>query len=118
MIACGIALIVARPLNAESSCFVLAVIVSSLFGGRGPGLLAVGLSAIAFDCSFFHPLSRYRASPSSYLRFGVFLVVALTASELIETKRRSEEALRTNSGTAFASNAVCNCGRVGRVHCP
>ena len=51
VIACGIALIVARPLRAESSSFVLAIIISSLFAGRGPGLLAVGLSAIAFGWS-------------------------------------------------------------------
>jgi K+-sensing histidine kinase KdpD len=61
VIACGIALLIARPLKAESSCFVLAVIVSSLFGGRGPGLLAVGLSAIAFDVFFLPPSSLYRA---------------------------------------------------------
>jgi len=88
-----IALVVARPLKAESSCFLLAIIVSSLFGGRGPGLLAVGLSAIAFDIFFLpSPLSVW-GDPSSSLRFGVFLVTALTASQLIEAKKRIEEAL-------------------------
>jgi signal transduction histidine kinase len=92
-VACGIALVVARPLKAESSCFLLAIIVSSLFGGRGPGLLAVGLSAIAFDIFFLpSPLSVW-SDPSSSLRFGVFLVTALTASQLIEAKKRIEEAL-------------------------
>ena len=37
LLACGIALVIARPLNAASSCFVLAGIASSLFGGRGRG---------------------------------------------------------------------------------
>ncbi len=92
-IACGIALIIARPLHAESSSFVLAIIASSLFGGRGPGLLAVGLSAIAFDLFGLPSPLSLSSPPSSYLRFAVFLVVAFTASELIETKRRSEEAL-------------------------
>src|SRR5216683_1636208 len=110
VIACGIALLIARPLKAESSCFVLAVIVSSLFGGRGPGLLAVGLSAIAFDVFFLPSLLSLSSPPSSYLRFGVFLVVAFTASQLIETKRRSEEALRTiqarlSRATRFATVA-------------
>jgi K+-sensing histidine kinase KdpD len=77
VIACGIA----RPLNAESSCFVLAVIVSSLFGGRGPGLLAVGLSAIAFDAFFLASPLTLSSSPSSYLRLGVFLMVAVAASQ-------------------------------------
>jgi K+-sensing histidine kinase KdpD len=94
VIACGIALVVARPLRAESSSFVLAIIVSSLFAGRGPGLLAVGLSAIAFGLSVLPSRFSLLTSPSSYLRFAVFLVVAFTASELIERKRRSEEALR------------------------
>ncbi len=109
-IACGIALIVARPLKAESSCFLLAVIVSSLFGGRGPGLLAVGLSAIAFDLFFLpSPLSLLN-DPSSCLRFGVFLVAALTASQLIDKKRRIEEALSSTQtqlsrATRFATVA-------------
>ena len=94
VIACGIALIVARPLRAESSSFVLAIIISSLFAGRGPGLLAVGLSAIAFGWSVLPSRLSLSAFPSSYLRFGVFLVVAFTAGELIESKRRSEDALR------------------------
>jgi signal transduction histidine kinase len=94
VIACGIALIVARPLRAESSSFVLAIIISSLFAGRGPGLLAVGLSAIAFGWSVLPSRLSLSAFSSSYLRFGVFLVVAFTAGELIESKRRSEDALR------------------------
>jgi signal transduction histidine kinase len=109
-IACGIALLIARPLKAESSCFVLAIIVSSLFGGRGPGLLAVSLSAIAFDVFFLPSPLSLSSPPSSFLRFGVFLVVALAASQLIETKRRSEEALRTTQArlsraTRFATVA-------------
>jgi signal transduction histidine kinase len=110
VIACGTALLIARPLNAESSCFVLAVIVSSLYGGEGPGLLAVGLSAIAFDVFFLPAPLTLSSAPSSYLRFAVFIVVAFTASQLIETKRRSEEALRTiqarfSRATRFATVA-------------
>jgi hypothetical protein len=109
-ITCGIALIVARPLKAESSCFLIAVIVSSLFGGRGPGLLAVGLSAIAFDVFFLPSPLPLSSDPSSYLRFGVFLVAALTASQLIDKKRRIEEALSSTQAqlsraTRFATVA-------------
>ncbi len=109
-IACGIALIVARPLKAESSCFMLAVIVSSLFGGRGPGLLAVGLSAIAFDVFFLPSPLSLLSDPSSCLRFGVFVVAALTAAQLIDKKRRIEEALSStqaqlSQATRFATVA-------------
>jgi signal transduction histidine kinase len=110
LIACGIALMVARTLRAESSSFVLAIIVSSLFAGRGPGLLAVALSVIAFGLSVLPSRHSLLTSPSSYLRFAVFVVVAFTASELIESKRRSEEALRTTQAqlsraTRFATVA-------------
>jgi signal transduction histidine kinase len=110
VIACGIALMIARALRAESSSFVLAIIVSSLFAGRGPGLLAVGLSAIAFGWSVLPLRLSLLTSPSPYLRFAVFLIVAFTASELIESKRRSEEALRRSEAqlsraTRFATVA-------------
>jgi hypothetical protein len=93
-VACAVAVVIARPLKAESSCFLLAIIVSSLFGGRGPGLLAVGLSAIAFDLFFLPSPLPFSSDPSSYLRFGVFLAAAITATQLIEAKKRIEEALR------------------------
>jgi signal transduction histidine kinase len=94
VITCAVAVALAGPLSAPSSCFLLAVIGSSLFGGTGPGLLAVGLSAIAFDFLFLpSPLSL--SSPSShYLRFGVFVVAALATSQLVETKRRIEDSRR------------------------
>jgi signal transduction histidine kinase len=94
VIACGVALALARPLDAPSSCFLLAIMVSGLFGGRGPGLLAVGLSAIAFNFLFLpSPLSLSSPS-SSYFRFGVFVVAALATSQLIEARRRIEESRR------------------------
>lgn len=93
-IACAVAVVVARPLKAESSCFLLAIIVSSLFGGRGPGLLSVGLSAIAFDVFFLPSPLPFPNDPSSSLRLGVFLVAAITANQLIEARKRIEDTLR------------------------
>jgi signal transduction histidine kinase len=93
VIACSLALVVAPPLKAESSCFLLAIIVSCLFGGRGPGLLAVGLSATAFDLYFLPSPLSLSSDPTSYLRFAVFVVAALTASQLIEAKKRIEGTL-------------------------
>jgi hypothetical protein len=94
VLACAGALVVARPLHAESSCFLLAIIVSTLFGGRWPGLLAVALSAAAFNFFFLSAPLSLSSPSSSYLRFGVFLLAAFTAHQLIETRRRIEVALR------------------------
>ena len=74
-ISCGVALAVAWPIDAPSSCFLLAVTVSSLFGGLGPGLLSVAFSALAFDYFFLRRTfpqltSRYLSCDlqSSWLR--------------------------------------------------
>jgi len=105
VVACGVALALARPLDAPSSCFLLAIIVSGLFGGRGPGLLAVGISAIAFNF-FFLPFPLSILSPSSsYFRFGVFVITALTTNQLIEAKRRIEESRRRIDETLTKTQA-------------
>src|ERR1700730_720329 len=90
VISCAVALAVARPIDAPSSCFLLAVTVSSLFGGLGPGLLSVGLSAVGFDYFFLAGAFRQAPEPAVYLRFAVFLAAALVITALVETKRRAE----------------------------
>jgi PAS domain S-box-containing protein len=94
VVSCGVALAVAWPLDAPVSCFLLAVMVSSLYGGRGPGLLSVALSCLAFDYFFLPPRFQFFVGPSTYLRFAAFVGAALTAFALIEAKRRVEESRR------------------------
>src|SRR5260370_3537528 len=105
VIACGVALALARPSDAPSSCFILAIIVSGLFGGKGPGVLAVGISAIAFNFLFLPAPLSISSPSSSYFRFGVFVVTALTTSQLIETKRRIEESRRRIDETLTKTQA-------------
>ena len=88
---CGVALVVARPIDAPSSCFLLAVTVSSLFGGLGPGLLSVALSALAFNHYFLRREFPQATAPATDMRFGVFLAAALVITGLMEIKRRGEE---------------------------
>jgi PAS domain S-box-containing protein len=105
VISCGLALAVAWPLDAPSSCFFLAVMVSSLYGGKGPGLLAVGFSALAFDYFFLPPRFQLYIEPASYLRFGAFLGAILLIAGLIEAKRRVEEARRQVAAQVQRSEA-------------
>jgi PAS domain S-box-containing protein len=64
---------------------------SGLWGGKGPGFLSVGLSALAFDYFFLPPRFQLFVEPSSYLRFAVFLGATLLVTGVIEIKRRVEE---------------------------
>jgi C4-dicarboxylate-specific signal transduction histidine kinase len=90
-ISCGVALAAAWPIGAPASCFLLAVTVSSLFGGLGPGLWSVGLSALSFDYFFLRRTFPPAVEPAIYVRFAVFLGATLLVTGLMEIKRRVEE---------------------------
>jgi C4-dicarboxylate-specific signal transduction histidine kinase len=112
-ISCGIALAVAWPIDAPASCFLLAVTVSSLFGGLGPGILAVGLSGLAFEYFFLHRTVPPAVEPAVFLRFAVFLVASFVITGLMEIKRRVEEA-RNRSEDALRE-AQSDLAHVSRV---
>src|ERR1700682_5594085 len=112
-ISCGIALAVAWPIDAPSSCFLLAVTVSSLFGGLGPGLLSVGLSALAFKYFFLGRTSPPAVEAAVYLRFAVFLLATLLITGLMEIKRRLEES--RNRAEETLRQVQSDLARVSRV---
>ena len=113
-ICCGVALPVAWPIDAPASCFLLAVTVSGLFGGLGPGLLSVALSAIAYEHFFLWRTAPPAHEPAAFFRFAAFLIATLLVTALMEVKRRAErsrtraeEALRqANSGLARVSRVT------------
>jgi PAS domain S-box-containing protein len=95
VIACTVAFAAAWLTGAQSSCLFLAVMVSGLYGGKGPGLLSVGLSTLAFNALIsWLPQFPLAADPSRHLRFGVFVGAVLLVNHLISIKRRSDEARR------------------------
>jgi len=104
-ISCLIALAVALSLDAPTSCLFLAVMVSSLYGGKGPGLFAVGISALTFDYFFLPPRFQFAMDSAAYLRFGPFLGATLLIVGLIEAKRRVEEAHRKTAAQVQRSEA-------------
>jgi PAS domain S-box-containing protein len=104
-ISCGLALAVAWQFDAPTSCFFLAVMVTSLYGGKGPGLFAVALSSLAFDYFFLPPRFQFEFHPASLLRFGPFLVANLLVVGVIEVKRRAEEARRKIAAQVQRSEA-------------
>ncbi len=104
-ICCGVALAVARPIDAPSSCFLLAVTVSSLFGGLGPGLFSVALSALAFDHFFLRTEFPQASESATFLRFAAFLAAALLITGLMEIKRRLEESRNRAEGALRQAQA-------------
>jgi PAS domain S-box-containing protein len=94
VISCAIALAVALPTDAPSSCFILAVMVSSLYGGKGPAVLSAGLSVLSFDYFFLPPKHHFILAPDTYTRFAAFLGAVVLAASLIEAKRRVEKSHR------------------------
>ena len=112
-ISCGAALPVAWPIDAPASCFLLAVMVSSLFGGLGPGLLSVTLSAIAYEHFFLWRTAPPAHEPAAFFRFAAFLVATLLVTGLMEVKRRAERS-RTRAEEALRQ-ANSDLARVSRV---
>ena len=101
-ISSGLALALALRFGAPTTCFFLAVMVSSLYGGKGPGLLSVVLSAAAYDYFFLLPRFSLVVNPTLLVRFAVFLSATLLVTALIETKRRAEASLRQIAADADA----------------
>lgn len=83
---------------APVSLFLCAVIVGAWFGGAGPGLLAIGLSALAFYYSFLPPMDSWAIKPGQMPRFLAFIVSAVFVGTLSAAQRRATESLRRAHG--------------------
>src|SRR5258705_6576778 len=94
VLACAIALPIAWELNAPSSCFLLAAMIGSLYGGRGPGYVTILISSILFDFFFLLPRFHFLHSRESFLRLVVFIAAMVLATVLIAARRPAEESLR------------------------
>jgi C4-dicarboxylate-specific signal transduction histidine kinase len=113
IISCGVALAVAWPIDAPSSCFLVAVTISSLFGGLGPGLLSIALSALAFYHFFLWRTFPPAHESATFLRFAVFLMATLLITLLMEVKRRVEESrTRAQEALRLAQSDLAHVNRV------
>jgi PAS domain S-box-containing protein len=74
--------------------FYLSIVVSALFGGFGPGILATLLAAAAADYFFIEPAGSFTpSSPGSYISLAIFSVIGFLVSYLSRLRLRSETAL-------------------------
>src|SRR5438045_9028339 len=76
------------------SLFFPAVLLSTWFGGAGPGLLAVLLSTLSINFFFTEPFFEFQFSARDIPTTVAFLVSALVISSWSTARRRVENRLR------------------------
>jgi PAS domain S-box-containing protein len=83
------------PINSRTPFALLyaAVMVSTLYGRTGPGLLAVALSALAGAYLFVPPAYSLAIGAEGLLQVCLFALVAMLIGLLTENRRRAAEAL-------------------------
>lgn len=89
--ACCIAIFVGWISGAETSCLFLAIMVGSLYGGRYPSLMGIGIVAAAFDFFFLAPRYSFSVSPNSYPRFIAFAAATFVIRYLIRSREEKIE---------------------------
>jgi signal transduction histidine kinase len=90
--------------------FFAAVVVSSWYGGLGPGLLAIAIAALVTDYFFLPPTQSLHMTQSSFLELLLFLLAALLiawlTAALRSAYRRAEAAqIREKLARAEAERA-------------
>src|SRR5687768_11556584 len=78
--------------------FYAAVLISTWYGGRNPGLLATALSALVSDLFLISPLYSLRLKTVNFLEEAVFIAVALVIVAVISAHQRSEKSMRESEG--------------------
>lgn len=74
--------------------FLAAVMLTALYAGLGPSLLATALAALVVDYFFIPPTGGFELNVDNAVRTGVFVAVALLISWIDAARRRAEEGLR------------------------
>ena len=75
------------------SLALLAVILSAVYGGRGPALLSAAISSIGIDLLFVEPVGLVLDSWSSVIRTAIYFVVGLLSGWLTASLKSAYRAL-------------------------
>lgn len=84
--------------------YLLGVMVTAIYCGRGPAILVSLLSVLAFDFFFVPPRFTFAVEENHYIiTFGVMFLVALVISHLTTVIRRQAEAARSQERQTAAA---------------
>jgi len=87
--------------------YLAAVVVSAVFFGRGPSIVASFLSVLAFDYFFIQPRYSFAVSDTEYIvTFIGFLAVGLIISSSASLLRDQVDQLKRREQTARAINSL------------
>jgi PAS domain S-box-containing protein len=101
--------------------YFVAVTVAAIYGGRGPGLFCILLSALTAHVLFLPPFDTFSLHFNALLQTGVFVLVSLVISALADRNARTESAAlrsRESLETTLKSigDAVISTDAAGRVN--
>ena len=71
-----------------------AIIASAWFGGRGPGLLSIAVSAVGIAYFFIPPVRSFGIAEGHRLGHLLFIVTAVLMVELTASRRIAQRSLR------------------------
>src|SRR6266566_9199020 len=83
-----------RDYTFRTPLFLPAILLSTWFGGTGPGLLAVLLSTLSINFFLLEPRFAFAFSFRDFVHLVVFLFTALLISSWSAGRRRAESALK------------------------
>src|SRR5438067_10058935 len=83
-----------QDFGVRTSLFFPAVLLSTWFGGTGPGLLAVLLSTLSINFFFTEPFLAFQFSARDIPTTVAFLLSALVISSWSTSRKRAENRLR------------------------
>jgi two-component system sensor histidine kinase KdpD len=87
--------------------YMLGVVITATYYGRGPSVMASVLSVAAFDFFFVPPYLTFAVSDTQYvITFAVMLTVALVISTLTTRVKQQAEAARQREQRTYALYAI------------
>ncbi|CAB3750898.1 sensor histidine kinase [Paraburkholderia humisilvae] len=91
--------------KAHASCYLLAVIMSSLYGGRAAGLVTLASSLVCFIFLIALPPANVLAA-GEIPRLIVFVIVCVIVNDLVTSRRKARSALHERASQAPGTSAA------------
>jgi sigma-B regulation protein RsbU (phosphoserine phosphatase) len=94
------------PGQIASPFFLLAVVISARYGGKGPGLVAAGLAYLTLDYVFLPPMYALELGWEDIPLASVYLLSAVGISTLEGKRRRAEERVQTSEQRMLIAKGI------------